>query len=243
MTKYSVQVVNNSETAWKFFVYQSPPSDVSDLTLAWFASPFRIPSGGDTQFDWDINYQFMWSATGIVKPGITFTASGQKDCDPQDANTTTFTFQDDTPDLSEPVPGGDKGNLYIHDGHNVPSKTFAVGVGMSGSGTFVVNAGPNLGHTLTPTPAYYIAAIDEVKVGEIMDIKTITQTAEIKFPSGVTTMVATLQSDNTWSITQAMGEVSQVPQVAQVPQVNQAAKGAKAQVKQQAAKGAKAQVK
>ena len=102
----------------------------------------------------------MWSSTGIVEPGITFKTSGIKECDLQNVNTTTFTFQDDTPDLSDPVFGGNKGTLYINAGSEI---TFAVGVGMSGSGTFVANAELNLTHTFTPEPAYYIAAINEVE--------------------------------------------------------------------------------
>ena len=226
MTTYTVQVVNNSETAWKFYVYQSPPTDISDLTLAWFTSPFKIPSGSTTRFQWQITYQFVWSAAGVVKPGITFRASGQKDCDPQGANTSTFTFQDDTPDLSDPVSGGNKGSLYIYDDGKVPSQTFAVGVGMSGNGTFVANAGPNLTHDFTPTPAYYIAAADEMEVGQVMDIKTITQSAEIKFPSNAYDMTATLQDDNTWSITRSPPGAG-VGEVPQVPQVDQATKGTK----------------
>ena len=66
---------------------------------------------------------------------------------------------------------------------------------------FGANAGPNLAHELTPTPVYYIGAIDEVEEGEVMDIKTVTKTAEIQFPADVYNMTATLQADNTWSIT------------------------------------------
>ena len=72
---------------------------------------------------------------------------------------------------------------------------------MSGDGTFVVNAKSNLHHTFTPTPIHYIVASDEVEKGEVMDKTTITQTAEIQFPTGVYSMTATLQADNTWSIT------------------------------------------
>ena len=223
MTTHTVKVVNNANTAWKFYVYQSPPADNSDLTLAWFTSPFKIPSGGGTtEFSWQDNHQFVWSSTGIVAPGITFKASGIKECDLQDANTTTFTFQDDTPDLSDPVFGGDAGTLYINAGGEIPANTFAVGVGMSGSGTFVANTGPNLRHIFTPKPAYYIAAINEVEQGEVMDIKTITQTAEIKFPINVFKMTATLQENNAWSITQ-----SPLGLDAKVPQVDQVAKGTK----------------
>ena len=212
-------MVNDANSAWQFYVYQPPPTETSDLTLAWLTSPFKIPNGGTTyNFSWQISYQFMWAYPGPVEPGITFKAIGQNECDPQGANTTTFTFQDNTPDLSDPVPGGNKGTLYIFDGSEIPINTFAVGIGMSGSGTFCVNAEPNLKHEFNPEPTYYVAAINEVEKGEVMDIKTITMTAEIKFPINVYKMTATLQASNTWSITQTPFEV---------PQVDQDAEGAK----------------
>ena len=217
MSTYTVEVVNDANTAWQFYVYQSPPAKTSDLTLAWFASPFKIPNrGGTFYFDWQINYQFMWSTTGTVGPGITFEACGIKECDPDSSNTTMFTLQDDNPDLSDPVFGGNKGTLYINNGGEIPINTYAVGIGMSGSGTFCVNAEPNLIHEFTPTPTYYIAAINEVEQGEVMDIKTITLTAEIKFPINVYKMTATLQANDTWSITQTPFEVPQVAKGAKV---------------------------
>ena len=199
-TQYNVTVKNNANAPWKFYVFQSPPAITNDLTLAWFASPFHIAPGDMTTFSWNTNYQFVWSATGEVKPGITFKATGSKEGDPQVKNQTKFTFVNDTPDLSDPTTGGPQGSLTIHDGDTVPPKTFAVGVGMSGNGTYVVNAGPNLVHQFTPTPAYYVAAIEEVEEGQVMDIKTITETGDLKFPPNVYSLTATLKADNTWDV-------------------------------------------
>ena len=205
MPSYTVKVVNNSESTWKFFVYQPPPAGhISELTLAWIASPYRVVPEDKTFFKWETNYQLVWSPTGELLPGVTFIANGQKDCDPNGANESTFTFQNDTPTLSDAVSGGVKGTLYIHSGPGIPSNTFAVGIGMSGKGTFVVNARPNVTEVFTPTLAYYIAAINEVQEGEVMDVTTISQSAEIKFPTNVHTLTATLNPNNTWSITQQL---------------------------------------
>ena len=142
----------------------------------------------------------MWSATGEVKPGIRFRGNGLKECDPQDKNQVSFTFTNDTPKLSDPISGGTQGSLTISEGENIPPKTFAVGVGMSGNGTYVVNAGPNLEHQFTPEPAYYVAAIEEVVEGQVMDLKTIALAGELKFPPNVYNLTATLKEDNTWDI-------------------------------------------
>ena len=205
MTTYSVTVVNNSRSAWKFFLYQTPPGHDLDLvSLAWLALPFKVPNGGaSTRFYWQTNYQFVWSTTAIVKPGKIIKASGLKSCDPQGANTTTFTLQGSTPVFSDPVSGGNKGTLYINDDAAIPSQTYAVGIGMSDNPTFVVNAEPNMTHPLTPTPvnSVYIAAIDEVEQGEVIDLTTLNKTAQIEFPTGVYNMTATFQAYNMWTFT------------------------------------------
>ena len=219
MATYSVQVINNSKTAWKFFLYQ-PCDYPSFQTLAWLASAIQIRSGYTTVFIWQSNYQFVWGATGIVKTGTIFIAGGEINCDPQAKNATTFTIQDGTPVFSDPV-SGRKNTLAITDGPKVPFETYAVGIGMSGSGTVITQAEPTITHMFTPTTGYYIAAIEEVEQGEVMDIKTITKNAEIHFPTGVYNMTATFQADDTWIITP-----SSVEQGTKVPQVDQVGKGA-----------------
>ena len=200
-TTYTVTVINDSADAWKFYVFQQPPSIANNLSLAWFASPYKIAPKDQIQFQWNIQYSFVWSDTGIVKPGVKFTATGLKDCDPQNKNLTTFDFINDTPQLSDPTSGGIAGSLLIKDGPSVSSDTFAVGVGMSGKGTYVVNAGPNLKHKFTADPLYFVVAADEVVEGQVMDITTITQSGSLIFPPNVLDLTATLLADNTWKIT------------------------------------------
>lgn len=202
-TIYSVCVVNHGNRAWKFLVYQKPPSITENLSLAWIASPYHIAVGDSITFKWDIQYSFVWAATGVVKPGVTFIATGLKDCDPNSKNITNFTFLHDTPQLSDPTDGGEPGSLTIKDGSTVPVKTFAVGVGMSGKGTYVVNAGPNLTHVFTPELKYYVLAADEVTEGEVMDITTITGSGDLVYPPNVYNLTATLREDNTWDIAPA----------------------------------------
>ena len=58
-----------------------------------------------------------------------------------------------------------KAPYTFFNGASIPPATYAVGIGMSGNATFVLNAGPNMRHAL-PKPAYYIAAINEVEHSE-----------------------------------------------------------------------------
>ena len=203
-TNYSVKVVNNGAAPWKFYVYQQPPTIANNLSLAWFAAPYHIASGDSITFSWNIQYSFVWSATGIIKAGVKFKATGLKDCDPTGKNLTKFSFNNDTPQLSDPTSEGTAGSLTIKDDKSVPSNKFAVGVGMSGKGTYVVNAGPNLTHQFTPEPKYYVVAADEVVEGEVMDITTVTGPGSLVFPPNVYDLNATLKSDNTWDINPAI---------------------------------------
>ena len=196
MAYFDIRMKNESNTAWSFVVYQKPP--VGAESLAWLASPFHIDVGSEITFAWNVNYQFVWASTGILKPGINFSALGLKDCDIFHNNMTYFTIKDDGPGLSDAVFGADKGSLKIVDGHDVPLNKYSVGVAMSQNGLFAVNAGPNLTHVFIPTPSYWVAAMIDVKQGDVLDIKTITRNMELRFPLGVASMTATLKADNTW---------------------------------------------
>ncbi|TQX84479.1 MULTISPECIES: protein rhiA [Rhizobium] len=202
-TQYSLLLKNQSAQAWTFYVYQKMPQPVADVfSLAWFCSPYQIRVGNQIKFTWEIDYNFVWSDTGQLIPGVDFLASGDQDCSPAGANTTTFSL-DGGPGLSVPVKGDPAGSLVIKDAPSVPNNRFSVGIGMSGTGTYVVQAGTNLTHTFTPTPSYWIAAGANMRIGSVLSIDTITQTSEAKFPSAVYNLVGTLQEDNSWVINPA----------------------------------------
>jgi hypothetical protein len=200
-TPYTLTLKNGSSQAWTFYVYQKLPSLSPDIfSLAWFASPFVITPNNRITFNWQIIYNFVWGATGTVRPGVTFNAGGEIDGDPAGANTTNFSTSPG-PNLSDAVQAPPSGSLVIKDAANVPNQTFSVGIGMSGTGTYVVQAGANLTHLFTPTPSYWVAAGTGIQVGTVLDIKTVTQTAEAKFPVNQFNRIGTLGQDNTWSFT------------------------------------------
>ncbi|NET46622.1 MAG: protein rhiA [Okeania sp. SIO2B3] len=201
--KYSLTLVNNSGTPWTFYVYQKMPQPVANVfSLAWFASPFVIVDGAQITFTWEIVYNFVWSATGMLIPGVNFQASQAIEANLSDANTTTFDVTPG-PSFTPPVKGLPSGSLVIKDQSNVPNNTYSVGIGMSGTGTFVAQAGPNLTHTFTPTPSYWVAAGNQVTVGTVLDITTVTLTKEAKFPVNVYSLKGTLGPDNDWTFVNA----------------------------------------
>lgn len=199
-TPYNLTLVNESASPWTFYVYQQLPNQQSAnvFSLAWFCSPFVIVPGANITFQWTIDYTFVWGAVGTIQPGVVFTAGETIDADPQSANITNFSTAPG-PNLSAAVAGSPQGSLVINDAATVPSNTFSVGIGMGNAGTFVTAAGPNLKHTFTPTPSYWIAAGTNIQVGTILDITTVTQNLPVVFPINVYDVTCTLNGSNEWS--------------------------------------------
>jgi hypothetical protein len=201
-TPYSLKLVNQSADPWVFYVYQQLPDEQSAnvFSLAWFCSPYKITPTAEITFTWSIDYTFVWGNTGTIQPGVTFSAGQTIPADPQSANTTTFSLTQG-PNLSQAVSGTPQGSLVITDASTVPSNTFSVGIGMGDAGTFVTAAGPNLIHTFTPTPTYWIAAGTNVQVGTILDITTVTQNLQVIFPVNVYDVTCVLGTNNQWTQT------------------------------------------
>jgi hypothetical protein len=197
---YSLTLINNSASPWTFYVYQQMPNQQSAnvFSLAWFCSPFQIVPGASMQFQWTTDYTFVWGATGMIQPGVTFSASQTIDANPASANTTTFSIAP-APNMSPAVAGPPQGSLVINDAAGVPGNTFSVGIGMQDAGAFVTAAGPNLVHTFSPNPTYWIAAGTDVRIGTILDIATVTQNLQVIFPANVFALSYTLGQSNQWA--------------------------------------------
>jgi hypothetical protein len=197
---YSVELINQSDSPWLLFSYQQIPNEQSDdmFSVVWFCSPFEIVPTAAITFTWTTDYDFVWGISGNVEPGITFSAGEFVPADPQSANTTDFSTAPG-PNLSAAAPGSPQGSLVISDAATVPNDTFLVGIGMGGAGTIVTAAGPNLQHTFTPTPTYWIAAGTGVRVGTILDAATVTQNLQVIFPVNVYEVTCVLGANNEWT--------------------------------------------
>lgn len=198
---YSLHCKNNSEATWTFYVYQKMPNQPSEVfSLAWFASPFKISPGTHIQFQWSIDYSFVWADTGTLQPGVSFNAGSNQPCTPSGSNETTFSLINGAPQLSPSTPSRDQeGSLIIQESDTVPNLMYSTGIGMSGQGTFVQQALQNTKQTYTPEPIYYIAAGNQVQMGQVLT-STVTMDAEVKFPPNVYNLTATLGKNNEWTI-------------------------------------------
>ncbi|MEO1085624.1 MAG: protein rhiA [Acidobacteriota bacterium] len=196
---YQLIFKNESTQFGSACVYQQDP-DVTDpdvMSLAWFCKSTAPTTTVD--FDWSIDYNFVWSRTGALAPGVIFRASQVWDANLSTTNQVTLTKMNDAYTFKDQRQGARHGTLYVDQDNLVAPQELSVGVGMSGFGTFVVQGQPNVTAMFTPHPEYWIT-FGKFQQGEVLDITQITNAAQIKFPPNVYSMTATLGSDNMWTI-------------------------------------------
>lgn len=204
MTQYSLLFVNNSTVEGNVCVYQRDPGqskDVNLYSLAWFTQGVR--PGNQAQFYWEINYSYVWSQTGVLKPGITFLAQGFVKTDPGNEHINSIGFNKNEYGYSF-VPTSKttpEGMMGLYTDASVPNDEASVGVAMSGSGTFAYAAKTNMTYTFQPHPEYWITFGDYHK-GQVMDVNIATETAKIAYPKNIYAMTATLNEDNTFTVSQ-----------------------------------------
>lgn len=73
---------------------------------------------------------------------------------------------------------------------------------MSGSGTFVAPAAPDMDFVSTPNPQYRVA-FGNCEPGVVLEVFEINNTAQVEFPPNIYAMKVTLNMDNTWTVMQA----------------------------------------
>jgi hypothetical protein len=184
-----------------FAVFQRAPTltvPANVFSLAWFARPAHPNT--QVTFQWTVDYSFVWSETGILKPGITFNASQNVPADPFVQNFTQLTEDAyGATYFTPPSTNGTVGSLTIQQLSNVVPNRTSVGVGMSGSGTFVVQAAPNMTAVFTPHPNYWVI-FGNYQTGQVMDIENVTGEIEATFAGSLTSRTVTLQPNNILSI-------------------------------------------
>ncbi|HEU4562256.1 MAG TPA: hypothetical protein VFS20_30785 [Longimicrobium sp.] len=199
-TQYSVVFVNNGSDIANACIYQQDPdlANPNVMSLAWLTKAAAPTTR--VVMTWQLQYDFVWSETGILAPGVVFNASQALNASPTGLNQATFSKQGGAYLLTSEQQGGKAGSLYIQSDSTIPSKQASVGVGMSGFGTFAVQAEPNKTVTFTPHPEYWIT-FGTYTQGEVMNIQDLTtQAGQIQFPPNIYSMTATLNDDNSWTI-------------------------------------------
>lgn len=196
---YTVVFVNNSPSAGNFCLYQKDPNmNVPNvMSLAWFTK-YTYPTT-KASFTWSIDYSFVWSETGQLVPGVLFLASQTVPAGLTSNNTITLDYNQAYVFKNQQT-GTPSGSLVINDSATVPVNKASVGIGMSGAGTFVVQAQPNTTQTFTPHPQYW-ATFGNYQQGQVLDVQNmVSQSVQINFPPNSYTVLVTLNPDNTWTV-------------------------------------------
>lgn len=196
--QYRINFVNNSTNSGSIVLFQQDQNvGVSGaMSLVWFSK--RVHPNTSGYFSWTVNYNFVWSKTGVLKPGVQFFASQAPEADLTATNSIGFTF-DGAYDFVNQTAGSLQGNLYIKQDGTIPLNQVSVGIGMSGVGTFAVQAQPNTDLTFTPNPEYWIC-FGNFEQGEVLNVQEMAYAFPVQFPPGVYVMNALLNMDSSWTI-------------------------------------------
>lgn len=204
--QYKLTFVNQSNLPGVLCVYQKMPNGnmPNIMSLAWLTKAVAK----DTELDlyWTVDYSFVWSETGSLKPGVTFKASQVVPADLQYKNQITLNKTATPSDplsaytfVGQPVQGTPTGSLIINQGNFVEPNKVSVGIGMSGNGVFAVQGEPNINALFTPHPNYYVT-FGNYQQGTVLDITQITNMQEITFPPNVFSRKVTLGTNNLWTV-------------------------------------------
>jgi rhizosphere induced protein len=199
--QYTLIFNNQSPNNWTFVCFQNQPSGLpmNYVSLAWFAQPAAPRTR--IIFRWQVDYSFVWSQTGTLAPGVIFTASQDIPTNGVTSNNAiTFTREPNGAFNFKDQATGPSGALTIQQDDTIPFNTASIGIGVSGAGTFAVQAQPNIPVTFVPTPTYYVAFGQSIQEGLVLNISQFTQVAQIQFPVNIYEVTATLLPNNKWSL-------------------------------------------
>lgn len=196
---YQINFFNNSINSGSFMVFQQDENlNVEGaMSLAWMTKFAHANTQGF--FTWTLNYNFVWMEKSSISSGILTGTSQYIPANLLDMNGITLTYDDGGYAFSEPTAETPAGSLYIKEDSTVPLKQANVGIGMSGSPTFVVQAQPNMNLTFTPHPEYWIA-FGDFEQGQVLNLQEMSDIQSVVFPPGIFAMNVTLNMDNTWTV-------------------------------------------
>jgi hypothetical protein len=203
MAKLRVILMNKSGTPGNLVVYQR--SEKETLTpLAW-QSHHTFPQTS-VRIDWeDTEWIYAWSATTQIQPGAVFTIAQVTPATPTEGNQIELQADaDGTLQFVNQKNGAVPGYFTVIQAPSIPLHSAAVGLGMDGKAAFATLARPNSRILFGSQISYWITFGDFAEGEFLFDLATL-PSARLDFPPGVTTLVARLNADFSWTV----GEASQ----------------------------------
>lgn len=201
MAKLRLILLNKSGTPGNMVVYQRTEKDTL-MPLAWLSQP-TYP-GTSVRVDWDDrDWAFVWAGVSHIQPGTVFLAAQVTPAAPNDGNQIELVADaGGTYQFTNQKNGSIPGYFVLIETPSVPLNSVSVGLGMNGKATFAGLARPNRRILFNSQISYWVT-FGDIDEGEFLfDLSTL-PSAQVDFPPGVTSMVAQLNEDFSWTISQA----------------------------------------
>lgn len=191
----SLNVINNSFSMTSACLFQQSQQD-GLYPVVWFSR--RMYPNTSVRFAWSNNdYSFVWSETGQLVPGVTFSPS--QGITAATGNKVTLSVTDGAAQFDSPTPFPSQPNsLTINSAPNVNPGRYAVGVGLSGSSVYVAQAQPNMAALFSPPSNKVWLFAGDCETGDVLN-EFVPNTVEIVY-AGQTQATAILQPDGTWMV-------------------------------------------
>jgi hypothetical protein len=197
---YSILFTNNSSNSGSLCIYQTNDNHSTNpevVPLAWFCKAVHPTT--QISFVWKQDYNFIWSDTKEIKQGMSFRTSQTWDANLTNKNYIELDYIENAYTFQNLKQGEEKGKFYIKQSAKLPYKKGSVGIGMSGKGIFMIPVQANINIILEHKPRYWIT-FGCFKENQVLNLTEITNKIEVTFPLNLYSMAATLNLDNTWSI-------------------------------------------
>lgn len=196
--QYTLVCQNESPMSTQFCIYQRFPKESSAVSLAWICQ--NCAPHARTRFQWKNELYFVWGYTQRLSPGENlFTAQYQS---VREAESVRLHWPEDAPPSFQALMPSVSGSLLISTSAAVPNDSVFVGLGMraermSDTAALVLRAGPNARYPFEQDVEYHLAYLPSgsLRGGDILDLNAL-NSSRIKFPSGVSDLVATLDDAN-----------------------------------------------
>lgn len=211
--RYTLSVINSSMNSFDVCLYQTYPGvDVGSFPLAWLVG--TVSPNLEWVCAWSVDeWSFLWAETGVLAPGVQFDYAQEWPADPRIQQPAGPSKAGDCVGLTRaqenymffqlpsepPVPAG---QLAIMNDETVLGGQVSVGIGNSGAAVAAVQAMPSRNVTFNALqPSYFIAATENLRQGEVLDLAGLPGSAALVFPPNVDCLTAVYGADGRWHIT------------------------------------------
>ena len=197
MTQRQITLVNNSTSPTSLALLQN--ANEHGNVVAWLAK-YAYP-GTQVRFTWDdADLCFVWAGTSQLSPGVVLDVSQVVPAGANANNAIDFSYDaaNRTFYLHNLRDGNRPNTMTVTADNTLPVNAVAVGIGMAGKPTLVMQAQPNMNYQFTLQPTYFLA-FGNITQSAVVDADAL-HPQKIEFPPNVVALTATLGADNNWTV-------------------------------------------